>query len=81
MSPDLPLRVVVADDHRLFRQGLVGLMNTRPDLVHVVGEAATGDEAVALAGALGPDLVLMDITMPGGGGLPAVAAIRHRSHT
>lgn len=78
MSPELPLRVVVADDHRLFRQGLIGLMHTRPDLVRVVGEAATGEDAVRLAGQQAPDLVLMDISMPGGGGLPAVEAIRRR---
>jgi len=72
----LPLTVVVADDHSLFRQGLIGLMNTRPDLVSVVGEAATGRQAVDLARQLQPDLVLMDITMPDGSGLQATRAIR-----
>jgi len=72
----LPLRVLVADDHRLFRQGLIGLMKTRRDLVEVVGEAATGSEAVRLAQYLRPDLVLMDITMPGGDGLHAARVIR-----
>lgn len=72
----LPLTVVVADDHSLFRQGLIGLMNTRPDLVTVVGQAATGRQAVALAEELHPDLVLMDISMPDGSGLQATAAIR-----
>jgi DNA-binding NarL/FixJ family response regulator len=44
----LPLRILVADDHLLFRQGLISLMQTRPDLVKVVGEASSGREAVAL---------------------------------
>jgi DNA-binding NarL/FixJ family response regulator len=74
----LPLKVLVADDHRLFRQGLISLMNTRPDLVEVVGQAETGQEAVALAGQLGPDLVLMDIYMPHGDGLQAARRIRRQ---
>ena len=72
----LPLTTLVADDHRLFRQGLISLMNTRPDLVRVVGEAATGREAVALARSLHPNVVLMDIYMPDGDGLHAARAIR-----
>jgi DNA-binding NarL/FixJ family response regulator len=55
---------------------LIGLMKTRRDLVEVVGEAATGSEAVRLAQYLRPDLVLMDITMPGGDGLHAARVIR-----
>src|SRR5690606_24495424 len=74
----LPLTVIVADDHSLFRQGLIGLMNTRPDLVTVIGQAATGRQAVELARELEPDLVLMDITMPDGGGLQATAVIRQQ---
>jgi two-component system nitrate/nitrite response regulator NarL len=72
----LPLRIVVADDHRLFRQGLISLMSTRPDLVEVIGEAETGREAVMLVKRLRPDLVLMDIYMPGGDGLKAAGEIR-----
>ncbi len=71
----LPARIVIADDHRLFRQGLGGLMDTRPDLVRVVGEAATGQEAIALAERLRPDIVLMDIYMPNGNGLDAARTI------
>lgn len=70
------LRTLVVDDHRLFRQGLVSLMNTRPDLVQVIGQAATGREAVSMTHALHPDLVLMDILMPDGNGLYAARAIR-----
>jgi two-component system nitrate/nitrite response regulator NarL len=71
----LPMRVLVADDHRLFRQGLISLMKTRPDLVQVIGEAETGREAVTLASELRPDLVLMDIYMPHKDGLQAAQTI------
>jgi DNA-binding NarL/FixJ family response regulator len=74
----LPLRVVVADDHRLFRQGLIGLMRTEPDLVRVVGEAASGHEAVAEALRLRPDVLLLDIIMPDGDGLTVAAQLRER---
>ena len=72
----MPLRVLVADDHRLFRQGLIGLMQTRRDLIEVVGEAATGREALSQAERLRPDVVLMDIQMPDGSGLQATAQMR-----
>ena len=72
----VPLNVLIADDHRLFRQGLIGLMGTRPDLVRVVGEASTGNEAVSLTETCRPDVVLMDISMPDGDGLHAAARIR-----
>jgi DNA-binding NarL/FixJ family response regulator len=68
------LRVLLADDHPLFRKGLRGLLATVPE-VEVVGEAASGPEAVALAAELRPDLVLMDLQMPGGSGLDAIRAI------
>jgi DNA-binding NarL/FixJ family response regulator len=71
-----PLRVLVADDHRLFRQGLIGLMQTRRDLIDVVGEAATGRETLCQAQRLRPDVVLMDIHMPDGSGLEATAQMR-----
>jgi len=71
-----PLRILVADDHRLFRQGLIGLMQTRRDLIDVVGEAATGREALCQAERLRPDVVLMDIQMPDGDGLSATAQLR-----
>jgi len=74
----LPLRVLVVDDHHLFRQGLVGLLSTRPDLVKVVGEAESGQEAVILADRVKPDLVLMDIYMPEGDGLSAARTIRQQ---
>ena len=76
MQRELPLRVLVADDHRLFRQGLIGLMDTRRDLVRVVGEASSGVEAMRLSAQLRPDLVLMDICMPDTDGLTAARALR-----
>lgn len=72
----LPLSVLIVDDHRLFRQGLIGLMATRPDLVQVLGEAATGREAVTMAKRDRPDLILMDIAMPEGTGLEALEQIQ-----
>ena len=74
----MTIRVLIADDHRLFRQGLIGLMKTREDLVEVIGEAETGEEAVRLAGELRPDVILMDIYMPGMDGLQAAKEIRAR---
>ena len=73
----LPLKVLIADDHRLFRQGLISLMNTRRDLVDVIGEAETGRETVMLVERRRPDVVLMDIAMPDVDGLRAAATIRH----
>lgn len=68
------LKILIADDHPLFRDGMRGLLATQPDM-EVVGEATTGEEAVALSAELEPDVVLMDIRMPGGGGLEATRRI------
>jgi two-component system, NarL family, response regulator LiaR len=78
MNASSPLNVLIADDHRLFRQGLIGLMNTRPDLVNVIGEAGTGREAVQFVEQHHPDVVLMDLQMPDGDGLYAAAQIQQR---
>jgi DNA-binding NarL/FixJ family response regulator len=69
-----PLRILIADDHPLFRKGMRTLLESLPDM-EVVGEAATGEEAVERAVALQPDVVLMDLQMPAGGGLAATRQI------
>ena len=74
----MTIRVLIADDHKLFRQGLIGLMKTQDDLVEVIGEAETGEEAVRLAEDLYPDVILMDIYMPQMDGLQAAKEIHKR---
>lgn len=74
------IRLVIADDHHVFRQGLRSLL-AEVDGMAVVGEASTTDEAIRLAGELCPDVVLMDLQMPGDGGIAATAAIVGQSPT
>jgi DNA-binding NarL/FixJ family response regulator len=69
------IRLLVVDDHPVVRQGLRTFLETRPDF-EVVGEAGEGESAVAEAARLGPDVILMDLVMPGVGGLEAIARIR-----
>ena len=64
------MRILLADDHALFRDGMASLLDAWDH--EVVGQASDGISAVALTRKLGPDLVLMDIAMPGGGGLAAI---------
>ncbi len=72
------IRVLVADDHPLFRSGMRALLAADPD-TEVAGEATTGEEAIALALALQPDIVLMDLQMPGLSGVDATRRILHAS--
>jgi DNA-binding NarL/FixJ family response regulator len=72
------IRVLIADDHAPFRTGLRTLLQATPDTA-VVGEAATGQEAVSLAATLQPDVVLMDLHMPGVHGIAATRQILHTS--
>ncbi len=69
-----PLRVLIADDHPVFRNGMRALLNSAPDM-EVVGEASTGDEVISLAASLQPDVILMDVQMPGVGGIEATRRI------
>jgi DNA-binding NarL/FixJ family response regulator len=73
VSPE-PLRVLIADDHPLFRAGMRALLEAVPDL-EVVGAASSGDAALALAEGVQPDVVLMDLQMPGLGGIEATRRI------
>jgi two-component system, NarL family, response regulator LiaR len=71
----MAIRIVIADDHSVVRRGLRMFLAMDPELV-VVGEAADGEEAVHLARLLLPDIVLMDLLMPGMDGITATAMIR-----
>ncbi len=66
MSSQAPISLVLADDHRLFREGLAELITTNGGFV-VLGHAETGYSAVDLVEQLGPDLLLLDIRIPGPG--------------
>jgi DNA-binding NarL/FixJ family response regulator len=74
MSPDDPIRVLLADDQRVVREGLAMLLELLPG-IEVVGTAADGDEAVRLAAARAPDVVLMDLRMPRVDGVEATRRI------
>jgi DNA-binding NarL/FixJ family response regulator len=64
-------RILLVDDHKMIRDGLRALLTREPDM-EVVGEAADGREAIRAAGALGPDVVIMDISMPVMNGIEAM---------
>jgi two-component system, NarL family, nitrate/nitrite response regulator NarL len=70
-----PIKVLLADDHPLVREGIRASLATH-DQVRIVGEASSGEEAVQLAQKLSPDVVLMDLTMPGIGGFEATKRLR-----
>ena len=69
-----PLRVLVVEDHPLFRKGVVALLESVPEFA-VAGAATTGEDAIAQAAALRPDVVLMDLQLPGISGIEATRAI------
>ncbi len=71
------IRLLIADDHKLFRIGLHKMLREARE-IKVVGEARTGEEAVTLARELSPNIILMDICMPGIGGLEATRRITQR---
>ncbi|MEU3935285.1 response regulator transcription factor [Streptomyces sp. NPDC029044] len=74
MTRPAPIRVVLADDERMVRTALRAILSAEPDL-EVVGEAATGAEAVSLVREVGPDVVLMDVRMPETDGIRATEQI------
>ncbi|MGW0855762.1 response regulator [Streptomyces sp. NPDC002690] len=71
------ITLIVVDDHPVVRDGLRGMFRSAPDF-EVLGEASNGVEAVELTGRLDPDVVLMDLRMPGGGGVDAIAELARR---
>jgi DNA-binding NarL/FixJ family response regulator len=73
-----PLRILIADDHPLFRNGMRALLSSVPE-IEVAGIATNGDEVMSLAASLLPDVILMDLQMPGIGGIEATRRILHTS--
>ena len=71
------IRVLLADDHEIVREGLASLLTDEPD-IEVVGQASDGQEAVELAGEIRPDVVLMDVTMPRLDGIEATRQIKNQ---
>lgn len=71
----MTIRLLVADDHVFYREGVKTMLGALSDVVAVVGEAASGEEAVRAAAALAPDVVLMDLRMPGLNGIEATRKI------
>ncbi len=74
----MPIKILIADDQRLFRQGLMSLLEQEEDLV-VVGEAADGQDAFTLAQKVNPDIILMDVEMPKLDGIKATEMILERN--
>ncbi len=75
-----PIRLLIVDDHPVVRDGLHGMFAGTPDF-DVVGEASNGVEAVAMAESLSPDVILMDLRMPGGDGAAAIRELAQRKST
>jgi DNA-binding NarL/FixJ family response regulator len=72
-----PIRLLIVDDHPVVRDGLRGMLSSDPDL-EVIGEASDGVEALAMAEARKPDVILMDLRMPGLGGVAAIRELGER---
>jgi DNA-binding NarL/FixJ family response regulator len=73
--PEAKIRILVADDHPMLREGLVAVLSTQPDF-DVVGEAADGSEVLRLAKRLEPDVILLDLEMPEVDGVAALESLR-----
>jgi len=74
------IKLLVVDDHALFRRGLIGLLAEMPEFV-VIGEASNGQEALTLLEKVRPDILLLDINMPGMSGLELLDRIKQKIHT
>lgn len=74
---DTPIRVVLADDHTLFRAGMRVMLRQTPD-IDIIGEASSGDEAIAMAERLVPDVLVLDLSMPERSGLQATQVLTER---
>ncbi|MFK0154411.1 response regulator [Streptomyces sp. NPDC090493] len=77
MTTEPPISLLIVDDHPVVRDGLRGMFESAPGFT-VLGEASDGAEAVTLAGTLDPDVILMDLRMPGGGGVDAIRELTRR---
>ncbi len=77
MTDHAPVSVLIVDDHPVVRDGLRGMFESAPGFT-VLGEAPDGVAAVALAASLDPDVILMDLRMPGGGGVDAITELTRR---
>jgi DNA-binding NarL/FixJ family response regulator len=73
-----PIRVLIVDDHPFYREGVRTMLSVEPG-IEIVGEVANGDEAIAQAANLQPDVILMDLKMPGINGIEATRRILHTS--
>jgi len=73
-----PIRVLIADDHPFYREGVRTMLSVAPE-IEIVGEAASGDETITQAESLQPDVILMDLKMPGVNGIEATRRILHTS--
>ena len=78
MNANRPIRIVLADDHELVRQGIRAFLETESDFA-IVGEAADSDGAIDVCRTVHPDVALLDLVMPGGGGVAATVGIREAS--